>query len=61
MFRKGNRCADAPAKLGSNMAEEFLVFNNPPSPDVLYFVNIDVVGVSLFCIIRPLTLFSLLR
>ena len=27
------------------MAEEFLVFNNPPSPDVLYFVNIDVVDV----------------
>ena len=61
VFREGNRCADALAKLGSNMAEEFLVFNNPPSPDVLYFVNIDVVGVSLFCIIRPLTLFSLLR
>ena len=61
MFREGNRCADALAKLGNNMAEEFLVFDNPPSPDVLYFVNIDVVGVSLFCIIRPLTLFSLLR
>ena len=45
MFREGNRCADALAKLGSNMAEEFLVFDNPPSPDVLYFFNIDAVGV----------------
>ena len=45
MFREGNRCADALAKVGSNMAKEFLVFNNPPSPDVLYFVNIDAVGV----------------
>ena len=31
--------------MGSSMAEEFLVFDNPPSPAVLYFVNIDAVGV----------------
>ena len=23
------------------MVEDFLVFDNPPSPDVLYFVNTD--------------------
>ena len=45
VFREGNRCADALARMGSNMVEEFLVFDNPPSPDVLYFVNMDVVGV----------------
>ncbi|XP_065622950.1 uncharacterized protein LOC136064750 [Quercus suber] len=42
---EGNRCADALARMGSNMAEEFLVFDNPPSPDVLYFVNTDAAGV----------------
>jgi len=41
MFRKGNRCADALARLGSSMVEDFFVFDNPPSPDVLYFVNTD--------------------
>ena len=45
MFREENRCADTLARLGSSMAEDFLVFDNPPSPDVLYFVNIDAVGV----------------
>ena len=45
VLREGNRCANALARMGSNMAEEFLVFDNPPSPDVLYFVNIDAVGV----------------
>ena len=45
VFREGNRCADALARMGSNMAEEFLVFDNPPSPDVLYFVNTDAAGV----------------
>ena len=41
VFRKGNRCADALARLGSSMVEDFLVFDNPPSLDVLYFVNTD--------------------
>ena len=45
MFREGNRCVDALARLGSCMAKEFLVFDNPPSPDVLYFVNTDAAGV----------------
>ena len=45
VFREGNRCADALARMGSNMAEEFLVFDIPPSLDFLYFVNMDVVGV----------------
>ncbi|KAK9990920.1 hypothetical protein SO802_025905 [Lithocarpus litseifolius] len=45
VFREGNRCANALARMGSNMDEEFLVFDNPPSPDVLYFVNTDAAGV----------------
>ena len=45
VFREGNRCTDALARMGSSMAEEFLVFDNPPSPAVLYFVNTDVAGV----------------
>ena len=45
MFREGNRCADALTRMGSNMAKEFPVFDNPPSPDVLYFVNTYAVGV----------------
>ena len=45
MFREGNRYADALARMGSNMAEEFLVFDIPPSLDFLYFVNMDVVYV----------------
>ncbi|KAL0006246.1 hypothetical protein SO802_013807 [Lithocarpus litseifolius] len=62
VFREGNRCADALARMGSNMAEEFLVFDNPPSPDVLYFVNTDAAGVlynrSSFCdlIVMPVWL-----
>ena len=45
MFREENRCADTLARLGSSMAEDFLVFDNPPSPDVLYFVDTDAAGV----------------
>ena len=45
VFREGNRCVDALARLGSCMAKEFLVFDNPPSPAVLYFVNTDAAGV----------------
>ena len=45
VFREGKRCVDALARMGSNMAEEFLVFDIPPSLDVLYFVNMDAVGV----------------
>ena len=45
VFREGKRCVDALARMGSNMAEEFLVFDIPPNLDVLYFVNMDAVGV----------------
>ena len=44
VFREGIGAPDALARMGSNMAEEFLVFDNPPSPDVLYFVNTDAAG-----------------
>ena len=44
VYREGNRCADALARWGSTMADTFVVFDNPPSPDILYLVNIDNVG-----------------
>ena len=31
MFREANRCADALAKLGANMEDDFVVFASPPS------------------------------
>nr|POF09214.1 hypothetical protein CFP56_61192 [Quercus suber] len=45
VFKEGNRCTDALGRMGSNMAEEFLVFDNPPSPNVLYFVNLNAAAV----------------
>lgn len=30
-FREVNRCADALAKLGTNMEDDFAVFESPPS------------------------------
>ena len=44
-FREGNRCTDALARPGSGLDEDFLVFDNPPSSDILYFVNTDAAGV----------------
>ena len=44
VYREGNRCANALARWGSNMAKVFAVFDNPPSPDVMYLVNMDNVG-----------------
>ena len=44
VYREGNRWADALAWWGSNMAEAFVVFDSPPSPDVVSLVNMDSVG-----------------
>ena len=44
VYKKGNRCTNALARWGSNMAKPFAVFDNPPSPDVVYLVNMDNVG-----------------
>ena len=42
--REGNRCADALARWGGTVAEVFVVFDYPPSPDILYLVNMDTAG-----------------
>ena len=44
VYREGKRCADALARWGGTMAEVFAVFDNPPSPNILYLVNMDNVG-----------------
>ena len=44
VYREGNRCVDALARWGSNMAEAFAIFDCPPSSDVVYLVNMDNVG-----------------
>ena len=44
VYREGNRCGDALARWGSNMEEAFAVFDSPPSPNVVYLVNMDSVG-----------------
>jgi len=44
VYRKGNRCTDALARWGGTMAEVFVVFDYPPSPNILYLVNLDTVG-----------------
>ena len=41
VYREGNRCADAIVRRGSTMAEAFVVFDNPPSLDVVHLVNMD--------------------
>ena len=44
VYREGNRCMDALAIWGGTMVEVFVVFNYPPSPDILYLVNLDTAG-----------------
>ena len=44
VYREGNRCIDALARWESTMEEDFIVFSSPPSLDVLYLVNMDMVG-----------------
>ena len=44
VYREGNRCTDVLARWGSNMNEDFAVFDSPPSPEILCFVNMDIAG-----------------
>lgn len=42
VYREGNRCADALARWGCIMVDDFVVFNFPPSTDILCLVNLDL-------------------
>ena len=44
VYREGNRCADALTRWGGSMAGIFVVFDQPPSSDILYLVNLDMAG-----------------
>ena len=44
VYREGNRCADVLARWGGSMARIFVVFDQPPSSDILYLVNLDMAG-----------------
>ena len=50
-FREANRCADALARRGVKLPQDFCVFDNPP-PDVSVILNHDNLGLSSnrFCI-----------
>ena len=44
MFREVNRVADALAKLGCDMQENFVIMNRPPSNVVSDFVYSNAIG-----------------
>ena len=44
VFREVNRVADALAKLGCHMEENFVIMDNPPSDVVSNFVYLDAMG-----------------
>lgn len=48
IFRDRNRCVDALTRRGVAMSEDFAVFDSPPNSDIMYLVNMDVVGM-FFC------------
>ena len=43
-FREANRVADGPAKTGCMQQEEFVILFNPPTLDIVTFVNEDATG-----------------
>ena len=43
-FREANRVADAMAKLGGAMQEDFVVWDNPPYDVIANFVYFDTIG-----------------
>ena len=55
VFREGNRCADALARMGSNMTKECLIILL-----VLMFCILSIWMLQVFCIIGLLTLYSLI-
>lgn len=42
-FREANKCADALARRGTLLSQDFLVFTSPPT-DVALLISLDVVG-----------------
>ena len=53
-FRKVNRVADALAKLGCVMQEQFVILNSPPFDTISCYVQSDVNG-ERFCRLSTLT------
>ena len=43
-YREVNSCADAMARMGCLQQDNFVVFNNPPTPEISSFVNLDAAG-----------------
>ena len=43
-YREVNSCADAMTRMGCLQQDNFVVFNNPPTPEISSFVNLDAVG-----------------
>ena len=43
-FREANRCTDALARKGCSLQEDFLIFNNPPSVEIEFYVTTDADG-----------------
>ena len=43
-YWKANRAADGLAKEGCVQQEEFVILFNPPTPDIVTFVNEDAIG-----------------
>ena len=44
VYREGNCPADALARWGCLMDDTFVVFNHPPSTDILCLINSDLAG-----------------
>ena len=43
-FREANRCADALARIGCSLKEDFVDFDNPPSVEIESYVTTDANG-----------------
>ena len=43
-FREANRCAEALARIGCSLKEDFVVFDNPPSVEIESYVTTDANG-----------------
>ena len=60
VYREGNCPADALARWGCLMDDTFVVFNHPPSTDILCLINSDLAGncnvrtVKLLVMVSPL-------
>ena len=43
-YREANSCTNAMARVGCLQQDNFVVFNNPPMPEISSFVNSNAVG-----------------